>query len=127
MTGELFPRDTTAWRDKPLAMKVVLVLLVASFAVALCAGLVVGGIETMALGQPSRPAPIYAHADDVRSIGRHVSDIQEWLYALARPILIATIALFVLLAAAHDIMRRGYDDRHKESLVRQAQKLRAPE
>lgn len=126
MTGELFPRDT-AWRDKPLAMKVVLVLLTASFVVALCAGLVVGGIETMALGQPSEPTPIYTHAGDAKSVGHHFSDIQEWLYALARPILIATIALFVLLAAAHDIMRRGYEDRCKEGLVRQAQKLRAPE
>ena len=92
---------------------------------ALSAGLLIGGIETMALEQPDSSALNYPHAHGTRSLVYDVN--REWLYTLARPVLIASIALFVLLASTYDVMRRTDDEQRKRGLAQEARKLRAPD
>jgi hypothetical protein len=116
MTGEMILRHLP-WRDKPPALKILVVLLLMSFVAALAAGLIVGGIETVALGQPSAPMPIYPHPHALKSVVRYFTDSQEHLYLVAKPIMVASFALCVLLAAAYEMLRRADYNRRKRELL----------
>jgi hypothetical protein len=97
-------------------MKLLIVLLSASCIAVLVTGLIVGGIEIVALGQPRNPTPIYNHAHGIKSGIRYFTDRQELFYSIARPALITSFALCVLLAIAYESLRRADYNRRKQAL-----------
>jgi hypothetical protein len=115
MPNEIIRQDVP-WREKPRAMKVLIVVLSASCTAVLVTGLIVGGIEIVALGQPSVPTPIYNYAHGIKSGIRYFTDAQEWFYSIARPALITSFALCVFLAAAYEFLRRADYNRRKQAL-----------
>jgi hypothetical protein len=115
MTDEIIRRDVP-WREKSRAMKVLVVALSASWIAVLVTGLVVSGIEIVALGQPSDPTPIYNHAHGIKNGIRYFTDAQDWSYSIARPALIASFALCALLATAYESLRRADYNRRKRAL-----------
>jgi hypothetical protein len=93
MANEIIRRDTP-WREKPLAMKVLAVLLAISWIAGATSMLVVGGVETVAQRQPNRPTAIYRHAHEIRGSIRYFTDTQQILHSIAMPTLIVGFALF---------------------------------
>jgi hypothetical protein len=88
-----------------------------SFVAALAAGLVVGGIETVALRQPGELTPIYLHPHAIESVVRYFTDFQEHLYSIAKPTMVASFVLCGLLAAAYEMLRRADYNRRKRELL----------
>jgi hypothetical protein len=118
MTDEIVRYDVP-WREKSRAMKILVVFLSASFIAVLATGLIVGGIETVALRQPSDPTPIYNHAHGIKSGIRYFTDSQELFYSIAHPALIASFVSSVLLVLAYESLRRaGYNRRIQAALGR---------
>jgi hypothetical protein len=112
MADGMIRRDVP-WREKTSAMKVLAVLLLASWLAFVVSMLVAGGIETVALKQPENPTPIYSHAHQIKCGIRYFTDTQEGLYSLAKPTMITGFALFVLFGAAYEMLRRADYNRRK--------------
>ena len=98
-------------------MKTLVVILSTTFAVAVVAGFIVGRIETIALGQPDIPTPIYRHPHAIKSVVRYITDDQEQLYSISQPIMIASFVLSALLAIIYEILRRIDYNRRKQALL----------
>jgi hypothetical protein len=120
MPNEIVRRDVP-WREKSRAMKIVFVFLSVSCIAVLVTGVIVGEIEIVALRQPSDPTPIYNHAHGIKSGIRYFTDSQELFYSIARPALITSFALCVLLVFAYESLRRADYNRRKQALLDRAE------
>jgi hypothetical protein len=112
-------RHSVSWREKSLAMKMLAVLLLASWIGALISGLIVGGIQVAALGQPNIPTPLYKHAHEIKGVVRYFTDTQERLYSIAFPTLMVNFSLGVLLTFAYEGRRRADHNRRKKAFFDQ--------
>ena len=84
--------------------------------------LTVGEIETAALRQPKIPDTFYIYYHDIKGVPRYFSQGQERVYRVAKPLMIASFGVTLLMFCVYGKLEERWDERRcraaLEELVR---------
>jgi len=107
------------WQELSPWMRVLLVICLIGWIVAMGSMLTVGYIETAALEQPKAADSLFTHPHNVKGVIRFFSDHQEQIYRIARPLMIGSwAATFVLFCVYGHIEDRRKEQKQKSLMDR---------
>jgi hypothetical protein len=103
----LTKRPNFSWRQQSMGMKALFILTLSVFCVAAPCLLIDLYIETVAVGQPSVANSVFRHPQLIKGVIRFLTDQQESIYSIIRPILFpALISSAVLAGIYSELVRR---------------------
>ena len=105
------------WQELSSGMRVLLVISLIGWIVAMGSMLTVGYIETAALNQPKIADSLFTHPHNIKGVVRFFSDHQEQIYGVARPLMIGSWAATFVLFSVYGHMEDQWKKRKQRSLM----------
>jgi hypothetical protein len=106
-----------AWRELSPWMRVLLVVSLSGWVVAMGSMTTVGYIETAALSQPKIGDSLFTHPHKVKGVIRFFSDHQEQIYGIAKPLMIGSWAVTFVLFIVYGHIEDQWKERKQRSLM----------